>query len=87
YSRLPMVTAASEKIEFRTPVTEGELVEFVGRILRVGRTSVRVGIEMFSENLLSGERKLCTTGEFVLVAVDREGRPTPVPQSEQAPQS
>ncbi len=80
YTRLPMVTASSEKVDFHTPVREGDLIEFVGRVLQVGRTSVRVGIEMFSENLLSGERKLCTTGEFVMVAVDRAGRPIAVPQ-------
>ncbi len=82
YARLPMVTASSEKVDFHTPVREGDLIEFVGRVLRVGRTSVRVGIEMFSENLLSGERKLCTTGEFVMVAVDRAGRSIAVPQPE-----
>ncbi len=82
YAQLPMVTASSEKVDFHTPVREGDLIEFVGRVLRVGRTSVRVGIEMFSENLLSGERKLCTTGEFVMVAVDRAGRSIAVPQPE-----
>jgi len=82
YARLPMVTASSEKVDFLTPVREGDLIEFVGRVLRVGRTSVRVGIEMFSENLLSGERKLCTTGEFVMVAVDRAGQSIAVPQPE-----
>ncbi len=80
YARLPMVTASSEKVDFHSPVVEGDLIEFVGRVLQVGSTSVRVGIEMFSENLLSGERKLCTTGEFVMVAVDRGGRPIAVPQ-------
>lgn len=82
YARLPMVTASSEKVDFHSPVCEGDLIEFVGRVVRVGRTSVRVGIEMFSENLLSGERKVCTTGEFVMVAVDRDGRPVPVPKPE-----
>jgi uncharacterized protein (TIGR00369 family) len=80
YARLPMVTASSEKVDFLSPVLEGDLVEFIGRVVRVGRTSVRVGIEMFSENLLSGERKLCTRGEFVMVAIDREGIPIPVPR-------
>jgi len=82
YARLPMVTASSEKVDFHSPVREGDLIEFVGRVVRVGRTSVRVGIEMFSENLLSGERKVCTTGEFVMVAVDRDGSPVPVPKPE-----
>ena len=82
YARLPIVTASSHQIDFRAPVQVGQLVEFVGRVTRVGRTSVTVGIEMISEDLLSGERRLCTTGEFVMVAVDREGRPTPVPAGE-----
>ncbi len=80
YARLPMVTASSEKVDFHSPVLEGDLIEFIGRVKRVGRTSVRVGIEMYSENLLSGERMLCTSGEFVMVAVDRAGSPIPVPQ-------
>jgi acyl-CoA hydrolase len=78
YARRNMVTAASEKVEFRSPVRTGDLVELVGRIARVGRTSVTVDIDMWSENLLTGERSLCTTGEFVMVAVDERGRPTPV---------
>jgi acyl-CoA hydrolase len=87
YARLPMVTASSDKVDFRSPVRVGELIEFSGKVLRVGRTSVTVGIEMHSENLLSGERKLCTTGEFVMVAVDRDGHPRPVPrpQAERQP--
>lgn len=80
YARLAMVTASSEKVDFHSPVLEGDLIEFIGRVLRVGRTSVRVGIEMYSENLASGERRLCTTGEFVMVAVDRDGHPIPVPK-------
>lgn len=82
YARLPMVTASSEQVDFMSPVLEGDLVEFVGRVTGVGRTSVRVGIEMFSEHLLSGERRLCTQGRFVMVAVDREGHPIAVPRPE-----
>jgi len=79
FTRMPIVTACSEKVEFRAPVKEGDLIELLGRIVHVGRTSLRVGIEMYGENLLSGARHLCTTGEFVMVAVDAEGHPTPVP--------
>lgn len=78
HARMPIVTACSEKVEFRAPVKEGDLIELVGRIAHVGRTSIRVAIEMHAEHLLSGERFLCTTGEFVMVAVDDEGRPTPL---------
>ena len=78
FSRKNMVTASSEKVEFKSPVREGDLIELIGRIARVGRTSLTVDIEMHSENLRTGERNLCTTGEFVMVAVDADGHPTPV---------
>ena len=65
------------KVEFRLPVKEGDLIDLVGRVTRVGRTSVEVSIDMFREELLTGVRDLCTTGVFVMVAVDDAGRPTP----------
>jgi acyl-CoA hydrolase len=78
YARQPVVTACSSKVEFRTPVKVGNLVELIGRVANVGRTSITVEIEMYAEDLLSGERNLCTTGQFVLVAVGDDGRPVPV---------
>ncbi|MCP5057888.1 MAG: acyl-CoA thioesterase [bacterium] len=78
FTRLAVVTACSEKVEFRAPVKQGELIELVGTVSEVGGSSLRVSIEMFREDLLSGDRSLCTTGEFVMVAVDNDGRPTPI---------
>ena len=80
FTRMPVVTARSEKVEFRSPVKQGELVELVGTVAEVGRTSVRIQIEMHREDLLTGDRSLCTTGEFVMVAVDEDGRPKPIPK-------
>lgn len=78
FARKPIVTVASDKVEFLTPVKEGNLIELIGRISRVGRSSITVEIEMYSEDLLTGQRQLCTTGRSVMVAVDAEGRPTSV---------
>ena len=78
FARLPVVTACSEKVEFRSAVKQGEMVELVGTVTEVGRTSLRVHIEMQREDLLSGDRSVCTTGEFVMVAVDDEGHPTAI---------
>jgi acyl-CoA hydrolase len=79
FARMPVVTARSEKVEFRSPVKQGELVELTGTVVDVGRTSLRVQIDMHREDLLTGDRSLCTTGEFVMVAVDGDGRPEPIP--------
>ena len=78
FTRMPVVTARSEKVEFLSPVKQGELVELTGTVVDVGRTSLRIEIEMQREDLLTGDRSLCTTGEFVMVAVDEEGRPAPI---------
>ena len=78
YTRKEMVTIASDKIVFKKPVPQGNLVELIAKIGRVGRTSVTVEVELYSENPLSGIRDLATKGEFVMVAVDRNGKPSPI---------
>ena len=78
FTRMPVVTASSEKVAFLCPVKQGELVELNGAVIDVGRTSLRLRIEMHREDLQSGDRSLCTTGEFVMVAVDDNGRPSPI---------
>jgi acyl-CoA hydrolase len=79
YARRTVVTASSERVDFHTPVLQGQLVELVGRVVATGRTSLTVDVELFAEDLLSGARQLCTRGRFILVALDAERRPTAVP--------
>ena len=77
-ARRTMVTVASDRVEFKVPVRAGQLVELVARVTKVGRTSVTVGVDMFAEEVASGERRLATSGSFVFVALDDEGHPTPI---------
>ena len=74
-----VVTAAIEGIAFEVPIKQGELVELYARVERVGRTSMRVRVEVSREAPVSGTRQLCTVGHFTMVAVDQNGRPKPVP--------
>ena len=82
HARRPVVTASSERIDFRVPVRQGQLAEVVGRVIDTGRTSLTVEVELWPEDLLTGKRELCTKGSFVLVAVDEQGRPTPIVSAE-----
>ena len=79
HARSTVVTARSEQVDFSQPIHKGELVEVVARIIAVGRSSMSVDVELVNENLLTGERKLCTRGRFTMIALDVEGRPAPVP--------
>ncbi len=80
YARRTVVTASSEKCDFRVPVHQGQLVELIARVVDTGRTSMHVEVDLVAEDLLSGDRQLATRGRFVLVALDGHGRPTTVPE-------
>ena len=75
-----MVTASVDYIDFRNPVNLGEIVMLKSQVNRVFNTSLEVGVEVFSENLLTGERKQTTTAYVTFVAIDELTRkPRPVP--------
>jgi acyl-CoA hydrolase len=49
-------------------------------VIYVGRTSMVVRVRIYAENPLVGDRRVCTTGYFSMVAVSQDGRPVvPVP--------
>jgi acyl-CoA hydrolase len=75
-----MVTASVDYIDFQNPVSLGEIVMLKSHVNRVFHTSLEVGVEVFSENLLTGERKPTTTAYVTFVAIDEVTRkPRPVP--------
>ena len=83
-SRSTVVTAAIDNITFNVPILQGDLVEVVATVTSVGRTSMRVEVEVSRENPIRGESELCTVGHFTLVALDADRHPMPVPPEDQA---
>lgn len=81
HARSVMVMAASDRIDFRTPIQEGEMIELVARVMMTGRSSVRVQVQLWSENLLTGDRHQAASAEFVMVAVDHHGKAKPLSSS------
>ncbi len=79
YARRTVVTASSSECDFHVPVRQGQLAELHARVVRTGRTSMAVQVDLFAEDLLSGARRLATRGSFTLVALDDRGQPTPIP--------
>ena len=69
-----VVTARSDRIDFREPVKLGDIVELVATVTGVGRSSLSVRVSLLRENVPGAEQKLATSGEFVMVAVDEAGR-------------
>ena len=74
----PVVTAHMNSVDFKAPILLGEVASVTATLVRVGRTSMTVEIEAYGEDLITRERRFCTSAEVVMVAVDEDRRPTPV---------
>ena len=80
HSNSYVVTASVDYIDFRNSVDLGEVVMLKSHVNRVFNTSLEVGVEVYSENLLTGVRKQTTTAYVTFVAIDEHTRlPKPVP--------
>jgi acyl-CoA hydrolase len=70
HSNSYVVTASVDYIDFRNPINVGEFVILKSQVNRVFHTSMEVGVKVFSENALTGERKHTTTAYVTFVAID-----------------
>ena len=82
HSRLRVVTAAIDRMTFLEVVHVGELLSCKARVNAVWRTSMEVGVRVEAENPRTGELRHTSTAYLTMVALDDDGRPTPVPALE-----
>jgi acyl-CoA hydrolase len=74
HSNSYVVTASVDYIDFRNAVNLGEIVILKSQVNRVFHTSMEVGVEVYSENVLTGEKKHTTTAYVTFVAIDEHTR-------------
>ena len=79
----PVVTIAVNSFIFREPVFVGDLVSFYARVLKVGRTSITVDVEVFAQRgrTSKAETVKVTEAQLTYVAVDERRQPRPVPDA------
>ena len=70
FTRRRVVTVSSDKIDFTKPIAAGTIVELVARVISVGRTSLKVQVDIFVEEMYSHKRDLAVSGVFSFVAVN-----------------
>ncbi len=74
-----IVTIAMDQIEFRQPVFVGDLVSFFTTTLRVGRTSITVGVSVWAQRARDRSQTIhVTEAKVTMVAVDDQLHPTPI---------
>lgn len=76
-----IATVAVDAMRFHRPVFIGDLVSCYARIVKTGTTSISVLVETFAERRHDGSEVKVTEGTYVYVAIDKEGRPRPIPEA------
>lgn len=79
HSRSPVVTVAIDSMTFDEPIFVGNMVTLTAELTYAGRTSMEVRISVTAEDPLAGSRTHTNLAYVVYVAIDRQGRPRPVP--------
>lgn len=74
-----VATREVDKLDFRHPVRQGEIVILRARLIWVGRTSMRVLVKVYGENIQTGSVIKTNEATLTFVALNDEGCPTPVP--------
>jgi len=77
-----VVTAAVREMSFAKPMKIGDTLCIYIDIARVGRTSMTLSVEAWAQRYLSDVMERVTYADFVMVALDGEGKPTPIPAEE-----
>jgi acyl-CoA hydrolase len=78
FSRQKMVTVSSDRIDFKMPIPAGTIIELIGRVSYVGNTSLKVKVEVFTEQMYNTDRQKAISGEFTFVAIDDDKKPVKI---------
>jgi len=83
----PVVTVAVNSFVFKEPVFVGDIVSFYAKVLKVGRTSVTVDVEVYAQRGRVGSSQVVkvTEAQLTYVAVDERRQPRVVPEADAAP--
>lgn len=79
HCRKPVVTASTDSLDFLSPIRMGEAVELEAFVTWTHRSSMEVYVIVRAEDLFTGDKRVTVTAFSTFVALDGDGKPTPVP--------
>ncbi len=75
-----MATVAVNEFIFKQPVRVGDILTFFSKLVRIGRTSITVKVEVYAERFRDQGRYVkVTEASLTYVAINDQGRPRPIP--------
>jgi acyl-CoA hydrolase len=80
HTRSLLVTAAVDGLQFLHPIKVGDLIILQARVTAAWSTSLEVEVEVFSEETLTGSRRMTSRAYLTFVATDRDGQRRRIPR-------
>lgn len=74
----PVATVAVERMTFLAPILLQDIVSIYAEVERIGRTSIAVKLDVIADRRGEDKQVPVTSGVYTFVALDEDGRPTPV---------
>lgn len=78
FTRLKMVTVTSDRIDFNVPIPSGTIIELVGKVTRMGNSSLDISVDIYIELMNSDKRELAIKGMFKFVAIGEDKKPVKI---------
>jgi acyl-CoA hydrolase len=80
HCRMGVVTASLDSLDFIHPIKLGHIITLLAQVNQAWGSSMEVGVKVFSEDAITGEKVHTCTAYLTMVAVGRGDQPTtPVP--------
>ena len=79
HTRTLLVTAAVDGLQFLHPIKVGDLIILESVVTAAWSTSLEVQVNVFSEETLTGIRRLTSRAYLTFVSIDRDGKRVPIP--------
>lgn len=78
FCRKTLVTVSTDRIDFNKAIPSGSIIEAIARVQNVGRTSLKVKVQIYLEHMYKEGRELAIEGVFTFVALGENKQPIPV---------
>lgn len=78
FCRKRLVTVSTDRIDFAKAIPSGSIIEAIARVESVGKTSLKVKVDIYLEHMYEEGRELAIEGRFTFVALGEDKKPIPV---------
>ena len=80
HARVQVVTASTDSVDFLYPINVGQMICMESFVSWAHKTSMEIYVNVVSEDLKTGARRVCASSFLTFVAIDEEGKTLEVPQ-------